>query len=134
VGEEAAAVIIVLCCAHFLFWYGMHLVDDSELSLSVRQYEIWDGLNHRNPARRIEVAKELADVPGKLLVFVRYLPQHVFQDEWVYNAADIDQARIVWARDLGPAENEKLLRYYPDRDPLLLEPDWRTPKLAPYSP
>jgi hypothetical protein len=134
VGEEVAIVIVLLCCAHFVFWYGMHLVDDTELSMSVRQYETWDGLNHRNPARRIEVAKELASVPGKLLVFVRYLPQHVFQDEWVYNAADIDRARIVWARDLGPAENEKLLRYYPDRVPLVLEPDWRTPKLARYSP
>ena len=132
VGAEAAGLIVLLCCAHFLFWYGMHLADDSDLSMSFRQYETWDGLNHRNPARRILVAQELARVPGKLLVFVRYLPQHMFQDEWVYNAADIDAARIVWARDLGAAENEKLLRYYPDRVPLLLEPDWRTPRLAPY--
>jgi hypothetical protein len=71
-------------------------------------------------------------MPGKLLVFVRYLPQHMFQDEWVYNAADIDGARIVWARDLGAAENGRLRRYYPDRVALLLEPDWRTPRLGPY--
>ena len=53
-------------------------------------------------------------VPGKLLVFVRYSPLHVFH-EWVYNAADIDGSRIVWANDLGAAEDEKLRRYYPDR-------------------
>ena len=49
----------------------------------------------------------------------------------MYNDADIDGARIVWARDLG-AENETLRRYYPDRGVWLLEPDARPPKLSPY--
>jgi hypothetical protein len=52
----------------------------------------------------------------------------------VWNDADIDTARIVWARDLGPSENEKLRAYYPDRTALLLEPDDRRPTLSPYSP
>src|ERR1035438_5015511 len=73
----------------------------------------------------IFVKRELDQIPGKLLVFVRYYPQHIFQEEWVYNAADIDGARVVWARDLGADEDQKLLRYYPDRTPLLLEPDFR---------
>ncbi|HTS63240.1 MAG TPA: hypothetical protein VMH28_14530 [Candidatus Acidoferrales bacterium] len=132
-GAEAAGILVLLCCAHFLFWYGMHMMDDSELSQNARQFETWGGLNHRNPARRILVAEELAKLPGRLLVFVRYSPQHIFQDEWVYNAADIDGARIVWARDLGAAENERLLRYYQGRVPLLLEPDARPPRLGPYT-
>ena len=41
-------------------------------------------------------------------------------------------ARVVWARDLGAAENEKLRRYYPDRNVWLLEPDARPPKLTRY--
>ena len=48
------------------------------------------------------------------------------------NAADVDRARIVWARDLGPDENQKLLRYYPDRTAWLLEPDAHPPRLTPY--
>jgi hypothetical protein len=132
VGWEAAGLLLLLCCAQFLFWYGMHLADDTGISQDARQYETWDGLNHQNPARRIAVARELAEIPGKLLVFVRYQPHHVFQDEWVYNAADIDSARIVWARDLGPEENQKLTRYFPDRVPILLEPDYRPPRLSPY--
>jgi hypothetical protein len=56
----------------------------------------------------------------------------MFQDEWVYNAADIDAARVVWARDLGTTENEKLRRYYPDRTVWRLEPDARPPKLSRY--
>jgi hypothetical protein len=132
VGWEAAALLLVLCYGQFLFWYGMHLADDAAISQAARQYETWDGLNHRNPARRIAVARELAQVPGKLLVFVRYQPHHVFQDEWVYNVADIDGARIVWARDLGAEENQQLMRYFPDRVPILLEPDYSPPRLSPY--
>jgi len=86
----------------------------------------------RNPERRVMVSAQLAKLPGKLLVFVRYWPGHIFQDEWVYNAADIDGARVVWARDLGTAEDEKLRQYYPDRSVWLLEPDARPPRLTPY--
>jgi hypothetical protein len=89
-------------------------------------------LNHQNPERRIAVDRRLATMPGKLLVFVRYSPQHIFQDEWVYNDADLDGARVVWARDLGPEENRKLQAYYPDRQFLLFEPDGRPMRLQPY--
>jgi hypothetical protein len=132
VGREAAGLIVLLCCARFLFWYGMHAADDREFSLDARQVETWDSINHQNPVRRIMVARALAEVPGKLLVFVHYQPQHIFQDEWVYNAADIDDATVVWARDLGDEENQKLLRYYPGRLALLLEPDVRPPRLTRY--
>ena len=127
---EAARFIIFLCIAYFAFWYTMHIFDTRGFSLAVRQYETWDGLNHRNPDRRIQVNRDLAQIPGKLLIFVHYSPQHIFQDEWVYNAADIDHARIVWARDLGPVENEKLRKYYSDRSVWLLEPDFPVPRLT----
>jgi hypothetical protein len=52
--------------------------------------------------------------------------------EWVYNGAEIDRQTVVFARDLGTEENEKLLAYYPDRAAWLLEPDARPPKLTPY--
>jgi hypothetical protein len=87
----------------------------------------------RDPGRRVAVNDELARAPGKQLVFVRYWPRHIFQDEWVYNAADIDGARVVWARDLGAAEDEKLRRYYADRTVWLLQPDARPPRLTPYA-
>jgi hypothetical protein len=89
-------------------------------------------LNHRNPRARIAVNRQLEAIPGRLLVFVRYYPQHHFQEEWVYNGAEIDASRVVWARDLGAAENEKLLAYFAGRAAWLVEPDFRPPRLTPY--
>jgi hypothetical protein len=128
----AAKLVLFLCVIQFGFWYTLHLFDTREFSLAMRQYETWDGLNHGNPGRRIMVNRQLAAMPGQLLVFVRYSPRHIFQDEWVYNRADIDASRIVWARDLGEPENAKLRAYYSGRVVMLLEPDEREPRLGPY--
>ena len=132
---EAARLVALVCAAQFVFWYNLHaFFDTAEWSAAVRRYETWDSINHGNPERRIFVNHQLDGVPGKVLVFVRYSPRHIFQDEWVYNRAAIDDARIVWARDLGDAENRQLLRYYADRTALVLEPDAQPPNLAAYRP
>ncbi|HKE27972.1 MAG TPA: hypothetical protein VKB88_36715 [Bryobacteraceae bacterium] len=130
---EAALLIIFLVLAQFVFWYSLHaFFDTADFSRVARQYETWNFIDHRAVTRRTAVEDALAKVPGKVLLFVRYAPAHIFQDEWVYNRADIDGSRIVWARDLGVQQNEELLRYYPDRSVWLLEPDARPPSLTPY--
>lgn len=129
---EAPRLLLALCAAQFIFWYGVHVFDARPFSSELESYETWDGINHQNAERRRLVADQLSNIPGKLVVFVSYWPHHIFQDEWVYNSADIDGSRIVWARDLGPAENGKLRAYYPDRAAYLLEPDASPPRLTPY--
>ncbi len=129
--EQGARILLFLCAAHFLFWYGLHASRDEALYTAMTPYETWDAINHGDPEGRIGINRQLNAQPGQQLVFVRYGPQHLFQ-EWVHNAADIDHARIVWARDLGPEENQKLLRYYPDRTAWLLEPDAHPPLLGRY--
>jgi hypothetical protein len=130
-GREAAQFLLLLCAAQFLFWYGFHLFANTNASAAMLQYDSWDDVNHGDPAGRIAVHDLLGQAAGKQLVFVRYWPQHRFQ-EWVSDAADIDRARVVWALDRGAAEDEKLRHYYPDRTVWLLEPDARPPKLSPY--
>jgi len=129
---EATRLILFLCIVHFGFWYSLHVFDTENFSIAARRYETWAGINHRNPADRIMVNRQLAAIPGSVLVFVRYWPWHRFQEEWVHNEADIDAARIVWARDLGEPENGKLRDYYPGRSVWLLEPDASPPRLGKY--
>jgi hypothetical protein len=136
--RTAAELLVFLCIAQFIFWYTLHVFDSQNFSLSLRPYETWDGLNHLslnpgNPAVRPDVNRQLDALPGQLLVFVRYYPQHPFQEEWVYNRADIDGSRVVWARDLGLKEDEKLRAYYPRRSVWLLEPDFHPPRLTHYA-
>ena len=127
---ETARLILFLCAVHFILWYGLHLFDQKDFALAMMRYETWDSINHRNPERRIFVNQKLAEIPGQLIVFVRYSPRHIFQEEWVYNEASLDSARIIWARDLGPEKNDKLRALYPGRQVLLLEPDARPPRLT----
>jgi hypothetical protein len=82
---------------------------------------------------RAKLLAQLDSLPGQQLVLVRYKPSHDTMAEWVYNGADIDGSKVVWARDMGAADNEELLRYYEDRRVWLLEADETPPKLSAYS-
>lgn len=64
---------------------------------------------------RANVQARLEHEPGRHLVLVRYKPDHSPTVEWVYNAARIDEAKVVWAHDLDPATNARLLAYYAGR-------------------
>jgi hypothetical protein len=71
---------------------------------------------------------------GKHLIIVRYEPFHNYDDEWVFNGADIDAAKVVWARELDPQQNRKLFAYFKDRKIWLFTPDTDNTNLEPYTP
>jgi hypothetical protein len=81
---------------------------------------------------RARLAAQLEGIDGDHLVMVRYRDGHVWYKEWVFNDADIDQARIVWARELAPESNRRLLEYFEGRRVWLVEPDREPPALVPY--
>jgi hypothetical protein len=81
---------------------------------------------------RAAIAKKLSDTPGKHLIMVRYEEDHNLHDEWVYNGAEIDTAKVLWARELDPVQNAKLFAYFKDRQIWLVEPDTDNTELIPY--
>lgn len=129
-GKRASQCLLLVCAAQFLFWYGIHFIGAEEL-WPILRYETWDFINYGDPEGRIAINHTLESSGGKQLVFVRYGPQHRFE-EWIHNRADIDRSRVVWARDLGRAQNGKLIAYFRDRKVWLLEPDAQPARLSAY--
>jgi hypothetical protein len=82
---------------------------------------------------RVAFEKQLRSLPGNHLLLVRYSEHHDPLLEWVYNGADIEGQRVIWARDMGQEKNAELLRYYQDRRAWQLEADSIPPRLLPYT-
>jgi hypothetical protein len=79
--------------------------------------------------KRPAVLAKVASKAGRHLVLVRYSPDHPLGQEWVYNEPDLDDAKVIWARDLGSKSNRALLQYYPSRHLWLVEPDYSPVRL-----
>lgn len=85
-----------------------------------------------DPSRAV-IQNDLSKTPGKHLVVVSYEADHNLHDEWVYNGAEIDSAKVLWARDIDPVQNAKLFAYFKDRHIWFVYPDKDNSELIPYS-
>ncbi len=94
--------------------------------------ETWFGPGHFG-TERARIEARLSKLPGEQLAIVRYSPGHNPADEWVYNRADIDASKVVWARDAGAIDNLELIHYYRNRKVWLVEPDVTPARVLPYS-
>jgi len=83
----------------------------------------------RGNQERARVLGKFESLPGQQLVIVRYAATHNPEHEWVYNAADIDHAKVVWARDMGERDNQELLAYFKGRQVWIVYADESPPRL-----
>ncbi|HJT86652.1 MAG TPA: hypothetical protein VJ732_02325, partial [Bryobacteraceae bacterium] len=93
----------------------------------------WYSTSPGNVARA-RILRRLQHQPGLQIAIVRYGPNHNFFEEWVYNEASVDAAKVVWARELQPASNAELIRYFHGRRVWLVQPDAVPPFVSPYPP
>lgn len=100
------------------------------ISLAIRidrdQHGAWAWTEERS---RIE--RELPADGKRHLLLVRYGRRHNIHQEWVYNGAEIDQAAVVWAREMDPESNRRLIDYYADRLCHMVEIDDGAPTMHP---
>lgn len=89
--------------------------------------ETWDYLSiYITPSwarERSDLIDYLESIPGDHLIIVYYPEDYNIHCEWVYNDANIDQARIVWTHNLGPENNMEIVSYYSERNIWLFNPD-----------
>jgi hypothetical protein len=87
----------------------------------------------RGDLERSAILRDLQQRSGLHLVIVRYGPHHDPVREWVYNEANIDAAKVVWARDMGKNDDQELLQYFGNRNVWRVEADSLAPQPVPYS-
>lgn len=113
-GQYGAGSLLLFCTGTFLLACALHARPDKD-----------------NYARA-QMIENLNQQGGLHLILVRYSSDHSPHNEWVYNEGDIDHARVVWAHNMDPAKNDKLLDYFKDRKVWLLEADNKPYTLVPY--
>jgi hypothetical protein len=86
----------------------------------------------RGNLERAKILRELRGLPGQHLVIMRYPQDFDPTLDWVYNDADIDAAKVVWARDLGESANQELLKYFTQDRIWQVSPENSSPTADPY--
>ncbi len=82
---------------------------------------------------RHKIVQQLSADADKHLVFAHYASDHPPGHEWVFNEADIDDSKIVWARQLGENQDHELIEYYPNRKVWIVYADEYPARLQPFS-
>lgn len=104
--------------------YGLPLLAVAFLGISL--YRSITSYDAQSPhIQRSKLLEELERDHERHVILVKYSPSRAnYPDfEWVYNEADIDAAKVVWARDMDLAKNCELINYFNDRLSWSLEID-----------
>jgi hypothetical protein len=130
IGLLAVRAVPILCFASLLV--GAYQISGGYYMVRDWPYS-WYSV-HLGNVDRAHLLANLEKEAGQHLIFVRYEPGHYVHDEWVYNASNIDQAKVVWARDIDLAQNQELVDYFHGRHVWFLDPDKARTRLVPYPP
>jgi hypothetical protein len=83
--------------------------------LTANNRYLFGPIDYHIRAERAFVTDQLTKIPGDHLVLVSYGSKHEIYQELVYNGADLEHERIVWARSLTPESDEKVIEHYASR-------------------
>ncbi len=112
----AFALLLPLCVAAV----STFKLEAADLDITL---SYWEHGQEAHRDARASIEQWLAHRPGKQLVIVHYSSKHSPDQEWVYNGADIDHSKVVWAREMDPKSDAQLIDYFKDREVWLLDAD-----------
>jgi hypothetical protein len=121
--KQAGSVFVIFLIAFQLF-LNLTLTPNPRVVPSLARTIQRTSINLPPSFTREELKNILMKRGGKYLVIVKYPSWHNYQLEWVFNDADIDQAPIVWARDMDEGNDKRLLDYFKDREVLFIQINW----------
>ena len=105
-------VLVVTVLAGFAAGSAMCIVESLP-----RDSQIVDQVTLINDYRELQT--------GRHIIFVKYGPMteliNGFANEYVFNAADLDSSRIIWARWFGSQSDRAVAHEHPDRNIWLLD-------------
>jgi len=126
-GRILVRAIPVIFAGTLVFFYGL----EAGGSTLLHEYYSWCLVKPGNLGRA-RIVRQLDSTPGRHLVLMRYGPHHDPYAEWVYNRADIDGAKVVWAREMDADRNRALIEYFSGRQVWLMDPDEPNASVKPY--
>jgi hypothetical protein len=83
--------------------------------LTANNRYLFGPIDYHVRAEWASVTDRLQRTPGDHLVLVSYGPKHEIYQELVYNHADIDGSRVIWARSLSSESDRQLIEHYAAR-------------------
>ena len=111
-GRSVGALIVRVAVAVAILWSIFWWIAFFNWKPDPREYQM----------RRLVIQRQIEQNPGKHLLLLRYF-DHNPHEEWVYNGADLEGPKIIWAREMSQDINQRLLSHYADRQVWLIEPD-----------
>lgn len=132
-------IVIVQGARHLRAWLRGRWIVALVLALHVVAAGVWcNALVARGASgwnfHRTQLVESLKSDGLEHLIFVRAGEEYYSHNEWVYNDADIDASRVVWARDVGDEMNRSLAQYFRGRVVWLLEVSGSGVRLTEYRP
>ena len=130
-GQRLVFILPVLC----ILMASIRVVafDEQQEEILTHWPPNWAFSTQRLPDRD-RVADLVEQSPDKALIIVRYrFAFHNFHEEWVNNGADLEHAKVLWARSMSAKENCELAQYYADRKFWVVDNWGSVAKLTPES-
>ncbi|HTC87954.1 MAG TPA: hypothetical protein VK686_06625 [Bryobacteraceae bacterium] len=121
----AFAVLLPLCVA----LVSTMKLEASDLGIPLTY---WEHGAEAHGDTRAYLQAWLARRPKNQLVIVHYSTLHSPDQEWVYNGADIDHSKVVWAREMDTRADAQLIQYFKDREVWTLNADSIPQRVRPY--
>jgi hypothetical protein len=113
IGQRFSAVLPIVCL--LMLAIRAAAFDEHQIEVLTHWPPNW-AFSTQRLWDRDQIEDKVKSSPDKVLIIVRYRATfHSPHKEWVYNGADLQNGKVLWARSMSAEENCQLVHYYQNR-------------------